>query len=114
MISAGTCAKKENVRAALFLFLIFSCLLRISLQAASPLDTTEFEDVEKRTIRLDREDRNLALCMAQQPRLGCGRDGSGGSPLALLAGDLLRLVVSLIPATTLRLGADITQVSLEP
>jgi hypothetical protein len=57
-----------------------------------------------RTIRIDAEDRNLALCMAQQPRLGCGRDGSGGSPLALLDGDLLRLVVSLIPATTLRLG----------
>jgi hypothetical protein len=57
-----------------------------------------------RTIRIDAEDRHLALCMAQQPRLGCGRDGSGGSPLALLDGDLLRLVVSLIPATTLRLG----------
>jgi hypothetical protein len=47
VISAGTSARKENARAALIFFLIFFCLLRISLQAASPLDTTEFEDVEK-------------------------------------------------------------------
>lgn len=61
-----------------------------------------------RTIRINTEERNLALCMALDPRFS-----SGDSGLGLLDSDLLKYVISLIPLESLRLGGNVARDKLE-
>jgi WD40 repeat protein len=59
-----------------------------------------------RTVRIDTNERNLALCMGDHHRLGAS------SPFALLEGDLLQYIVRLIPVEALRLGGHVARAEL--
>jgi WD40 repeat protein len=63
-----------------------------------------------RTVRIDTADRTLALCMALHPRLSASGAHEG---LGLLDSDLLRHIVSLAPAESLRLGGNVARDDLD-